>query len=179
MYPYSAIHQIMQENKHWYTADAKIGVERVRKGHGKYTFIMESKMSEYVIHRKPCDTMMAEEVFGNKEYGIAVSREHLGKSELWDKINHAVLQLREDQKLARMVKEWWVRRGNCPEDQKSAGSRSLALTNVSGVFYILIVGLVLAMLWAIIETSVVVSRRRRKPKIPKFVRSMPRYAVEN
>lgn len=134
-------------------------------------------MSEYNIHRHPCDTMMAEEVFGNKEYGIAVPRDREGMDELWDKLNHAVLQLREDQKLQRLNKEWWIDRGNCVPDTQSSASRSLSLVNVSGVFYILIVGLVLAMLWAIIETSCAYGTRRQRRKFPKLTPVMPRYAM--
>lgn len=36
------------------TAD---GVARVRKSKGKFAFLLESTMNEYIEQRKPCDTM--------------------------------------------------------------------------------------------------------------------------
>ncbi len=33
------------------------GVMRVRKSKGKYAYLLESTMNEYIEQRKPCDTM--------------------------------------------------------------------------------------------------------------------------
>ncbi|GAB5567208.1 glutamate receptor 1 isoform X2 [Prionailurus iriomotensis] len=87
------------------------GMIRVRKSKGKYAYLLESTMNEYIEQRKPCDTMKVGGNLDSKGYGIATPK------------------------------------GSALSDKTSA----LSLSNVAGVFYILIGGLGLAMLVALIE----------------------------
>uniref|UniRef100_A0A3B4GHY7 Glutamate receptor 2-like n=1 Tax=Pundamilia nyererei TaxID=303518 RepID=A0A3B4GHY7_9CICH len=50
------------------------GVQRVRKSKGKYAYLLESTMNEYIEQRKPCDTMKVGGNLDSKGYGIATPK---------------------------------------------------------------------------------------------------------
>uniref|UniRef100_P23819-3 Isoform 3 of Glutamate receptor 2 n=1 Tax=Mus musculus TaxID=10090 RepID=P23819-3 len=163
------------------------GVARVRKSKGKYAYLLESTMNEYIEQRKPCDTMKVGGNLDSKGYGIATPKgSSLGnavnlavlklneqglldklKNKWWyDKgecgsgggdsktpVNLAVLKLSEQGVLDKLKNKWWYDKGEC--GAKDSGSKektsALSLSNVAGVFYILVGGLGLAMLVALIE----------------------------
>uniref|UniRef100_A0A4W3HZ95 Glutamate receptor, ionotropic, AMPA 2b n=1 Tax=Callorhinchus milii TaxID=7868 RepID=A0A4W3HZ95_CALMI len=56
------------------------GVARVRKSKGKYAYLLESTMNEYIEQRKPCDTMKVGGNLDSKGYGIATPK---GSSLRW------------------------------------------------------------------------------------------------
>ena len=56
------------------------GVARVRKSKGKFAFLLESTMNEYIEQRKPCDTMKVGGNLDSKGYGIATPK---GSSLRW------------------------------------------------------------------------------------------------
>ncbi|XP_004708787.1 glutamate receptor 2 isoform X7 [Echinops telfairi] len=172
------------------------GVARVRKSKGKYAYLLESTMNEYIEQRKPCDTMKVGGNLDSKGYGIATPK----GSSLRNAVNLAVLKLNEQGVLDKLKNKWWYDKGECgsgggdskvsPREQsdgtpvnlavlklseqgvldklknkwwydkgecgaKDSGSKektsALSLSNVAGVFYILVGGLGLAMLVALIE----------------------------
>ncbi|KAG9347137.1 hypothetical protein JZ751_006064, partial [Albula glossodonta] len=170
------------------------GVLRVRKSKGKYAYLLESTMNEYIEQRKPCDTMKVGGNLDSKGYGIATPK----GSPLRNAVNLAVLKLNEQGLLDKLKNKWWYDKGECgsgggdskvsPSDKKTpvnlavlklseqgvldklknkwwydkgecgakdSGSKektsALSLSNVAGVFYILVGGLGLAMLVALIE----------------------------
>ncbi|XP_068134975.1 glutamate receptor 2 isoform X3 [Hyperolius riggenbachi] len=164
------------------------GVARVRKSKGKYAYLLESTMNEYIEQRKPCDTMKVGGNLDSKGYGIATPKQSplrnavnlavlkLNEQGLLDKlknkwwydkgecgsgggdskvspINLAVLKLSEQGVLDKLKNKWWYDKGEC--GAKDSGSKektsALSLSNVAGVFYILVGGLGLAMLVALIE----------------------------
>ncbi|CAH2300631.1 glutamate receptor 2 isoform X1 [Pelobates cultripes] len=51
------------------------GVARVRKSKGKYAYLLESTMNEYIEQRKPCDTMKVGGNLDSKGYGIATPKQ--------------------------------------------------------------------------------------------------------
>uniref|UniRef100_A0A8D3ABM8 Glutamate receptor n=1 Tax=Scophthalmus maximus TaxID=52904 RepID=A0A8D3ABM8_SCOMX len=115
------------------------GVMRVRKSKGKY----------YIEQRKPCDTMKVGGNLDSKGYGIATPK----GSPLRNPVNLAVLKLNEQGLLDKLKNKWWYDKGECGSgggDSKDKTS-ALSLSNVAGVFYILIGGLGLAMLVALVE----------------------------
>uniref|UniRef100_A0A1I8HA92 Glutamate receptor n=2 Tax=Macrostomum lignano TaxID=282301 RepID=A0A1I8HA92_9PLAT len=144
---YKKMFELMERDKSVYTNSLAEGIDRVIRSDGKYAFILESKTNIYTNNRKPCVTMMVGQEFSLKGYGIAISQE---RHELRERINEAVLQLRESQDLDRKYKEWWIEKGECPEDG-SPKLQPLAIGNLLGVFGILIAGLLLAMLTALLE----------------------------
>ncbi|XP_070612690.1 glutamate receptor 2 isoform X5 [Erythrolamprus reginae] len=125
------------------------GVNRVRKSKGKYAYLLESTMNEYIEQRKPCDTMKVGGNLDSKGYGIATPK----GSSLRNAVNLAVLKLNEQGLLDKLKNKWWYDKGECGSgggDSKEKTS-ALSLSNVAGVFYILVGGLGLAMLVALIE----------------------------
>ncbi|XP_048837717.1 glutamate receptor 4a isoform X2 [Brienomyrus brachyistius] len=133
-----------------FTKTTAEGVARVRKSKGKYAFLLESTMNEYTEQRKPCDTMKVGGNLDSKGYGIATPK----GSQLRTPVNLAVLKLSESGVLDKLKNKWWYDKGECgPKDSgsKDKSSQALSLSNVAGVFYILVGGLGLAMLVALIE----------------------------
>ncbi|CDQ62151.1 unnamed protein product [Oncorhynchus mykiss] len=177
------------------------GVARVRKSKGKFAFLLESTMNEYIEQRKPCDTMKVGGNLDSKGYGVATPKGSalrnavnlavlkLNEQGLLDKlknkwwydkgecgsgggdskvslnvtnigyrrietpVNLAVLKLSEQGILDKLKNKWWYDKGEC--GTKDSGSKdktsALSLSNVAGVFYILVGGLGLAMTVALIE----------------------------
>uniref|UniRef100_A0A8C8ER11 Glutamate receptor n=1 Tax=Oncorhynchus tshawytscha TaxID=74940 RepID=A0A8C8ER11_ONCTS len=129
-----------------FTKNTQEGVVRVRKSKGKYAFLLESTMNEYTEQRKPCDTMKVGGNLDSKGYGVATPKGSLLRSA----VNLAVLKLNEQGLLDKLKNKWWYDKGECGSG--GGGSKvTLSLSNVAGVFYILVGGLGLAMLVALIE----------------------------
>ncbi|XP_072120188.1 glutamate receptor 1-like isoform X3 [Mobula birostris] len=125
------------------------GVTRVRKSKGKYAYLLESTMNEYIEQRKPCDTMKVGGNLDSKGYGVATPK----GSPLRNPVNLAVLKLNEQGLLDKLKNKWWYDKGECGSGGGDAKDKTsaLSLSNVAGVFYILIGGLGLAMLVALVE----------------------------
>ncbi|KAK2827922.1 hypothetical protein Q5P01_018956 [Channa striata] len=147
------------------------GVIRVRKSKGKYAYLLESSMNEYIEQRKPCDTMKVGGNLDSKGYGVATPK----GSPLRNPVNLAVLKLNEQGLLDKLKNRWWYDKGECGiggGDSKDKTS-ALSLSNVAGVFYILIGGLGLAMLVALVEFCYKsrIESRRMKELIDAAMRS--------
>uniref|UniRef100_A0A3B4C2G0 Glutamate receptor n=1 Tax=Pygocentrus nattereri TaxID=42514 RepID=A0A3B4C2G0_PYGNA len=144
------------------------GVARVRKSKGKYAYLLESTMNEYIEQRKPCDTMKVGGNLDSKGYGVATPK----GSALRIPVNLAVLKLNEQAVLDKLKNKWWYDKGEC--GSKDSGRKdktsALSLSNVAGVFYILIGGLGLAMLVALVEFCYKsrIESRRMKVSLPGF-----------
>uniref|UniRef100_A0A6Q2XMG1 Glutamate receptor n=1 Tax=Esox lucius TaxID=8010 RepID=A0A6Q2XMG1_ESOLU len=85
------------------------GVLRVRKSKGKYAYLLESTMNEYIEQRKPCDTMKVGGNLDSKGYGIATPK----GSSLRNAVNLAVLKLNEQGLLDKLKNKWWYDKGEC------------------------------------------------------------------
>ncbi|CAG10116.1 unnamed protein product, partial [Tetraodon nigroviridis] len=143
------------------------GVMRVRKSKGKYAYLLESTMNEYIEQRKPCDTMKKPSKpgsvkteragpLGQIEKQVVVRQGRVraaGAGTPRIPVNLAVLKLNEQAVLDKLKNKWWYDKGEC--GNKDSGRKdktsALSLSNVAGVFYILIGGLGLAMLVALVE----------------------------
>ncbi|CAK8674546.1 unnamed protein product [Clavelina lepadiformis] len=150
----------------------KDGIERVRNSGGKYAFLMESSLNEYMEHRKPCNTLKVGPNIDSKGYGIALAKE----SRYYDTINLAILTLREQGKLQKMKNYWWYDKSECGPSEQAAPTKTpaLAMNNVAGVFYILYAGLVLAMFCAVVEFLYKArSIRKKRDKEKKVKKAMP------
>uniref|UniRef100_A0A8D0L953 Glutamate receptor n=1 Tax=Sphenodon punctatus TaxID=8508 RepID=A0A8D0L953_SPHPU len=159
------------------TAD---GVARVRKSKGKFAFLLESTMNEYIEQRKPCDTMKVGGNLDSKGYGVATPK----GSALRNAVNLAVLKLNEQGLLDKLKNKWWYDKGECGSgggDSKDKTS-ALSLSNVAGVFYILVGGLGLAMMVALIEfcyKSRAESKRMKLTKNTKNFKPAPATNTQN
>ena len=57
-----------------YVNTTSAGIERVRSSGGKYIFLIESVMSDFVNTQQPCNTMRVGENLETHGYGLAVSK---------------------------------------------------------------------------------------------------------
>ncbi|XP_063793309.1 glutamate receptor 3 isoform X2 [Pseudophryne corroboree] len=148
-----------------FTKTTDDGVARVRKSKGKFAFLLESTMNEYIEQRKPCDTMKVGGNLDSKGYGVATPK----GSALRTPVNLAVLKLSEQGILDKLKNKWWYDKGEC--GAKDSGSKdktsALSLSNVAGVFYILVGGLGLAMMVALIEFCYKSRAESKRMKITK------------
>ncbi|NP_001191540.1 glutamate receptor subunit protein GluR2 precursor [Aplysia californica] len=143
------------------------GIERVRNSKGKYAFLLDSSFNEYHNQRKPCNTMKVGRNLDVKGYGIATP---LG-SDLRASINIAVLELNEIGELLKLHQKWWYDKGQCAaESGKESKTSALTLSNVSGIFHILIGGLILSMVTAFFD-FILKNRMRSEKKITVVVKT--------
>ncbi|XP_012823379.1 glutamate receptor 3 isoform X1 [Xenopus tropicalis] len=163
-----------------FTKTTDDGVARVRKSKGKFAFLLESTMNEYIEQRKPCDTMKVGGNLDSKGYGVATPK----GSALRNAVNLAVLKLNEQGLLDKLKNKWWYDKGECGSgggDSKDKTS-ALSLSNVAGVFYILVGGLGLAMMVALIEfcyKSRAESKRMKLTKNAQNFKPPPAASTQN
>uniref|UniRef100_A0A8C5D9K6 Glutamate receptor n=1 Tax=Gouania willdenowi TaxID=441366 RepID=A0A8C5D9K6_GOUWI len=145
------------------------GVLRVRKSKGKYAYLLESTMNEYIEQRKPCDTMKVGGNLDSKGYGIATPK----GSPLRNAVNLAVLKLNEQGLLDKLKNKWWYDKGECGSGggESKEKTSALSLSNVAGVFYILVGGLGLAMMVALVEFCYKSRAEAKKMKVQQLFTS--------
>ncbi|XP_029044649.1 glutamate receptor 1 isoform X1 [Osmia bicornis bicornis] len=160
---YSKMWEFMNSRKHVFVKTYDEGIRRVRTSKGKYALLIESPKNEYINEREPCDTMKVGRNLDAKGFGVATP---LG-SPLRDPINLAVLSLKENGELTKLVNRWWYDRTECRHGDKQDASRNeLSLSNVAGIFYILIGGLLLALAVALLEFCYKSHTEATRAKIP-------------
>ncbi|XP_011631786.1 glutamate receptor 1-like isoform X3 [Pogonomyrmex barbatus] len=179
---YSKMWEFMNSRKHVFVQSYEEGIEKVRTSKGKYAFLLESPTNEYINEREPCDTMKVGRNLDAKGFGIATP---FG-SPLKDPINLAVLSLKENGELAKLVERWWYERTECRHSDKPDPTKNeLSLSNVAGIFYILIGGLLLALAVALLEfcykshTEATRAKRGKKrvlaAEVPTLTTFAPKY----
>ncbi|XP_018318730.2 glutamate receptor 1 [Agrilus planipennis] len=145
---YSKMWEYMSSKPHVFVKSYDEGIRRVRQSKGKYALLIESPKNDYINQREPCDTMKVGENLDSKGFGVATP---LG-SPLRDSINLAVLSLKESGELRKLMNRWWYDRTECKHgDKQDASKYELSLSNVAGIFYILIGGLFIALFVALME----------------------------
>ncbi|ERL85395.1 hypothetical protein D910_02815 [Dendroctonus ponderosae] len=159
---YSRMWEFMNSRKHVFVRSYDDGIRRVRQSKGKYALLIESPKNDYINEREPCDTMKVGRNFDAKGFGVATP---LG-SPLRDAVNLAVLSLKEDGELTKLKNKWWYDRTECPKDKQDSLRNELSLSNVAGVFYILIGGLFVAMGVAALEFCYKSHLEAKRAKIP-------------
>ncbi|XP_012264901.2 glutamate receptor 1 isoform X2 [Athalia rosae] len=160
---YSKMWEFMNSRKHVFVSTYDEGIRRVRTSKGKYALLIESPKNEYINEREPCDTMKVGRNLDAKGFGVATP---LG-SPLKDSINLAVLSLKENGELTKLTNRWWYDRTECRHGDKQDASRNeLSLSNVAGIFYILIGGLLVALAVALLEFCYKSHTEATRAKIP-------------
>ncbi|EEB19396.1 glutamate receptor, ionotropic kainate 2 precursor, putative [Pediculus humanus corporis] len=123
------------------------GIQRVLDG--KYAFLMESTMLDYILQRD-CSLIQIGGILDNKGYGIGTP---MGSP--WrDKISLAILELQEKGEIQILYDKWWKKLENICEKKKKkkdTKANSLGVVNIGGIFIVLIGGLAFAILVAIFE----------------------------
>ncbi|XP_076034612.1 glutamate receptor ionotropic, kainate 2-like isoform X3 [Oratosquilla oratoria] len=134
-----------------YSKSNEMGVERVLRGDGMYAYLMESSSIEYITERH-CDLTQVGGLLDSKSYGIALPP----GSPYRTLINSAVLKLQEMGRLHILKRRWWKEKrggGRCEDDESKSSSKAneLGLSNVGGVFVVLLAGMGLASVVAVCE----------------------------
>ncbi|XKL65848.1 hypothetical protein PGB90_009268 [Kerria lacca] len=180
---YKKMWELMNSKKHVLVRNYDEGIQKVRNSKGKYALLIDSLKNEYVNQKQPCDTMKIGRNLHNEGYGIAIP---IGSS-LKEAINDAVLSLIEEGELAKIENRWWSDQSECThvDKQPQDFQNALSLTHVAGVFYVLIGGLIIAMLVALIEfchRSHSNSKKKNlfeQMSLHDAMRSKPRIMVDN
>ncbi|XP_055852897.1 glutamate receptor ionotropic, kainate 2-like isoform X2 [Episyrphus balteatus] len=147
-YPtYQKMYEFMKENPQYMTSTNNEGVERVENEN--YAFLMESTTIEYIIERK-CTLTQVGALLDEKGYGIAMRK----NSPYRDILSQAVLELQEQGVLSKLKTKWWKEKrggGACSDTQSEGGATSLEISNLGGVYLVLIVGSFFALFVAVLE----------------------------
>lgn len=124
------------------------GVDRVLKGKRHYAFLMESTSIEYQIE-KHCELMQVGRTLDSKGYGIAMPF----NSPYRIAISGSVLRFQESGKIKELKNKWWKRgdKPACAADAGKVDSNELGISNVGGVFLVLLAGCTVAFFVAILE----------------------------
>ena len=83
----------------------------------------------------------------------------------------AVLQAKEDGTLEDLKRKWYIRRSECGANQnsmsssKDASRNALGIANIAGIFYILIIGLVISVIIAAFEILYKARIEARRSKV--------------
>lgn len=72
--------------------------------------------------------------------------------------------------MTRLKNKWWFDRTECKNSEKQDAHNELSLSNVAGIFFILIVGLVVALVVALFEFCM---SRRKDPPLDATVPKIP------
>ncbi|CAL4122174.1 unnamed protein product, partial [Meganyctiphanes norvegica] len=126
------------------------GIQRVQESNGLYAYFMESTSIEYTTERQ-CDLAQVGGLLDSKSYGIAVAP----RSPYKNFLNNAIMELQEGGRFHILKEKWFKQRrggGRCKEEAAGGGMASeLNLSNVGGVFVVLMGGMGLALVVAMIE----------------------------
>ncbi|XP_050422335.1 glutamate receptor 1-like [Adelges cooleyi] len=145
---YGKTWQYMNARKPVFVDTYDQGIRRVRNSNGKFGMLIESPKGDYTNQRKPCDTMYTSRHRDVKGYGVAMP---LG-SPLRNRINAAIAQLSESGELSKLESKWWEDRDECGyEAKESFRYAELTLNNIAGIFYILVVGLIVGIAVALFQ----------------------------
>uniref|UniRef100_T1IZK5 Ionotropic glutamate receptor C-terminal domain-containing protein n=1 Tax=Strigamia maritima TaxID=126957 RepID=T1IZK5_STRMM len=158
---YERMWEFMKYRQHNFVKSNEEGVKRVQHSKGKYAFLIESTKNDYVNERMPCNTMKVGRHLDAKGYGLATPL----YSSLREHMNLAVLSMKENGELARLENKWWYDRSECAHVDKDSSQNELTLSNVAGIFYVLIGGLVTAMGVALLEFCYKSRMESRRTKV--------------
>ncbi|XP_066269429.1 glutamate receptor ionotropic, delta-2-like [Branchiostoma lanceolatum] len=129
---------------------------------GNYAFIWDTPIIEYVALNDPdCSLTTAENSFYERGYGIALQRD----SPYREAFSYGILQMQENGRMNKLKERWWPTTGRCSLRNMTAKKRAsaLGLNNFAGVFYVMMVGLVLSVIMALCESLWHMCRRGRFP----------------
>ncbi|XP_046561714.1 glutamate receptor 4-like isoform X2 [Haliotis rubra] len=134
------------------------GIERVRRSHGNFVMIMESLTAEYHAERPPCSVM----VYGKSYFSQALALFTNQGSGLKQKIDDALLKLREDGTIHMLQRKWW-KAGFCGpavyKKQPTTRAVQVSIRRLAAPFLLLLVGAILAV---VVLLGEIVFRKHRQ-----------------
>lgn len=153
----------MESDPQVFTTSNAMGRDRVEKENGKYAFFMESATIEFITERY-CNLTQVGNLLDSKGYGVATRKGQWGGegwrgnpvSSLGSKIraplSEAILKLQETGVLQQLKDRWWKHKGGGQCTSKpSTPLTELGLRNLGGVFVVLLVGSIFALLLGLCE----------------------------
>lgn len=145
---YKKMHKYMTDNAASVLLDSNDeGKDKVLKG--DYAFLMESASIEYLSERE-CDLYQVNGLLDQKGYGIAMRKNSTYRNEL----SSGVLKLQENGMLASLKTQWWKQKrggGSCEKDASTGAPTPLNLSNVGGVYLVLVVGIIFSFFLSFFE----------------------------
>ncbi|GAB0095910.1 Ionotropic glutamate receptor [Sergentomyia squamirostris] len=157
---YQKMYQFMQENPDLLTSSNPEGLSRVKSDN--YAFLMESTSIEYIVERE-CDVTQVNGLLDDKGYGIAMRK----NSPYRNALSAAVLKLQEQGKLTVMKIKWWKEKhggGACMAASDDGGALALGIANVGGVFLLLFLGCIAAIVISWLEFLIDIKSRANELK---------------
>ncbi|KAK7065441.1 Glutamate receptor 2, partial [Halocaridina rubra] len=106
---YSRMWDFMVSRPHVFVSSHEEGVRRLRTSKGRYAFLLDSVKNEFINGQMPCDTIKVGPNLSSNGYGVATPK----NSPLRDRLNLAILSLKEEGELARLKRKWWYDRTEC------------------------------------------------------------------
>lgn len=141
----------------------KEGIEMVRKSDGNFAAIVSSDMGNKYVDSEPCDLMYVGATVERTPYGIACKTKTICNS-----LSSALLSCIEDGSVHLLNVKWFSSLKRCPsyklkdyvskQETAKLAARPLTIADTSLAFVVLLLGVILCILFLVIE--VVVSRRR-------------------
>ncbi|EDW67686.1 uncharacterized protein Dvir_GJ24289 [Drosophila virilis] len=159
---YVKMNKFMTEHPEHLTETNQEGVDRVKTS-THYAFLMESTSIEYNTKRE-CNLKKIGDALDEKGYGIAMRKNWPHR----DKFNNALLELQEQGVLEKMKNKWWneVGSGICATKEDAPDATPLAMDNLEGVFFVLLVGSCCALLYGVISWVLFIIKKARHFKVP-------------
>ncbi|XP_066961996.1 glutamate receptor ionotropic, kainate 2-like isoform X1 [Macrobrachium rosenbergii] len=150
---YQQMYRFMSNEKpSVFVSSNKAGVDRVERDNGLYAFFMESTSIEYMVERR-CKLNQVGGLLDSKSYGLALPKNSPYKGA----IDVALLTLQSEGRFHVLKNKWFRQKkggGKCKEEAGGGGGASeLNLSNVGGVFVVLMSGMGLALVVAMVEFS--------------------------
>lgn len=135
-----------------FVSNYSAGVQRVRESNGRYAFLVEGLINEYISDREPCDTQPIGKLLNSVNFAFATTL----KSPLKAKLDDSILEMQENGLMQKLQKKWWRDSGNgkglC--DKRSVEFKwdfNLKLEDIRGIFYLLLCGFLVALLISYVE----------------------------
>ncbi|XP_077981295.1 glutamate receptor 2-like [Glandiceps talaboti] len=145
------------------------GTSKVASSDGAYAFIGESTFLDSIINTE-CNLYMTSETVVLRSYGLAFPLNY----PMTDAVSFALLQLRDEGTLQRLENKWWFSTGICGKDailndeEKYIQPSTISLADLSGIFVVLLIGIVLSIPLILCEWLVYNSKHKpKKSNIPK------------
>ncbi|XP_030021689.2 glutamate receptor 1 [Manduca sexta] len=131
------------------TSDGKKSLEfsdnDVTDEHGWLGFLTDRSAAHDPRSEKPCEMLVTIASTGMKDFAVAVPK----GSKLRDGINLALQALKNEGEMQKLMRKWFTK-SDCSANEEPQGSE-LTLSQVAGLFYVLLGGLALALVVALIE----------------------------
>ncbi|XP_031634040.1 ionotropic receptor 25a-like [Contarinia nasturtii] len=120
-------------------------VARIRNESNSQFALVDDATDIHYIEKLSCEFKIVGNQFSQKSYGIAVQR----GSPLKGDIDAALLRLLNGRFMEKLKEEWVLKKIKCPkvEDQQDG----IAISNIGGVFIVILMGIVLAIFTLIFE----------------------------